>query len=90
MHSERPIPEWRKSSYSGAGDDDGGDNCLEALAAWHKSSYSDVGDDQGGDNCLEINDLSLTHIRIRDSKHPQGPILTLPSSSWATLLTALR
>ncbi|MFI1972764.1 DUF397 domain-containing protein [Streptomyces cinnamoneus] len=29
MHSEQHIPDWRKSSYSSAGDEDGSDNCLE-------------------------------------------------------------
>ncbi|GHG66058.1 DUF397 domain-containing protein [Streptomyces griseocarneus] len=60
------------------------------IPEWRKSSYSDVGDAQGGDNCLEVNDTASTHIRIRDSKHPAGPTLTLPSSSWAVFLTALR
>ncbi|MBB4891675.1 hypothetical protein FHS39_000675 [Streptomyces olivoverticillatus] len=29
MGSEHRISTWRKSSYSGAGDGQGGDNCLE-------------------------------------------------------------
>ncbi|MFF4156364.1 DUF397 domain-containing protein [Streptomyces sp. NPDC001678] len=29
MHTDRHILAWRKSSYSGAGDEHGGDNCLE-------------------------------------------------------------
>ncbi|MEV5238980.1 DUF397 domain-containing protein [Streptomyces cinnamoneus] len=67
MHSERHIPDWRKSSYSSAGDEDGSDNCLEANAP------------------------SPTRIHVRDSKrHPGGPVLTLPASSWAALLAALR
>ncbi|MEU7131942.1 DUF397 domain-containing protein [Streptomyces sp. NPDC046261] len=60
------------------------------ISEWRKSSYSSAGDDDGGDNCLEVNDLIPTHIRIRDSKNPHGPVLTLPSSSWAALLIALR
>ncbi|GHC75054.1 hypothetical protein GCM10010507_63080 [Streptomyces cinnamoneus] len=66
MRSERHIPDWRKSSYSSAGDED------------------------GSDNCLEVNDTSPAHIHVRDSKDPHGPVLTLPSSSWAALLHALR
>ncbi|MFI9236206.1 DUF397 domain-containing protein [Streptomyces sp. NPDC053079] len=57
---------------------------------WQKSSYSGHGDDQGGSSCLEVNDTTPAHIHVRDSKCPQGPVLTLPSSSWASFLTALR
>lgn len=89
MRSEIHIA-WRKSSYSGIGDENGGGNCLEALATWRKSSHSGFGDENGGGNCLEVNDTTPTRIRVRDSKHPQGPVLTLPSSSWASLLNSLR
>ncbi|MCA6093032.1 DUF397 domain-containing protein [Streptomyces sp. SCA3-4] len=66
MRSERHMPDWRKSSYSSAGDDD------------------------GSDNCLEVNATSPAHIRVRDSKDPHGPILTLPLSSWSSFVAALR
>lgn len=88
MRSEDHIS-WRKSSYSGAGDENGGSNCLEVLAAWRKSRYSDVGDEQGGDNCLEVNDTAPTHIQVRDSKR-QRHVLTVPSSSWTAFLRTLR
>lgn len=91
MSCEQHIsPGWRKSSYSGHGDDQGGSSCLEVLATWRKSTYSGAGDENGGGNCLEVNDTAPTHIHVRDSKHPQGPVLTLPSSSWAALLGTLR
>ncbi|QSY51433.1 MULTISPECIES: DUF397 domain-containing protein [Streptomyces] len=93
MRCEHHIsPEWRKSSYSGHGDDQGGSSCIEVLAAWRKSSYSSAGDDDGSDNCLEVNDAAPAHIHVRDSKrrNPSGPVLTVPSSSWAAFLRTLR
>ncbi|MEU1312828.1 DUF397 domain-containing protein [Streptomyces cinnamoneus] len=89
MRSEDCIS-WRKSSYSGAGDENGGSNCLEVLAAWRKSSYSGHGDDQGGSSCLEVNDTSPAHILVRDSKRVHGPVLTLSPSSWSSFVAALR
>lgn len=69
---------WFKSSYSGS---DGG-NCLEVAVAWRKSSYS--GSD-GGD-CVEVAACPCAdRIHVRDSKVPDGPILTLAPASWARL-----
>lgn len=45
---------WRKSSYSGSGDD-----CVEV--GWRKSSYS-----ASSDNCVEVGQ----NVGIRDSKAP--------------------
>lgn len=74
---------WRKSSYSG---DDGGD-CIEVAALggarWRKSSYSS---DTGGD-CIEVASLpSLT--AIRDSKDPEGPVLTFTPAAFTAFVTA--
>ncbi|MFI5552561.1 DUF397 domain-containing protein [Streptomyces sp. NPDC051738] len=68
---------WFKSSYSS---DEGG-NCLEVTYAWRKSSYSS---DEGGD-CVEV----ATHpsaVHVRDSKNPDGPILTVSTATWSTFL----
>jgi hypothetical protein len=54
--------------------------------SWFKSSYSSGGD---GD-CVEVA-LTPATIHIRDSKHRQGPRLTLsptPSTDFLTHLTA--
>ncbi|MFI9629492.1 DUF397 domain-containing protein [Streptomyces sp. NPDC052042] len=70
--------EWFKSSYSS---DEGG-ACLEVAYDWHKSSYS--GDEGGA--CVEV----ATHpaaIHIRDSKDPEGPILTIAPTTWAAFAT---
>ncbi|MFF8596065.1 DUF397 domain-containing protein [Streptomyces sp. NPDC015220] len=44
---------------------------------WQKSTYS--GD---ASNCVEISP-TLTTVRIRDSKTPEAPHLTVPSTAWA-------
>ncbi|ANZ16130.1 DUF397 domain-containing protein [Streptomyces noursei] len=69
---------WFKSSYSS---DEGG-NCLEAAYDWRKSSYSG---DEGG-NCLEVS-ASPTTIHVRDSKNPDGPVLTLGADAWGAFVT---
>ncbi|MFC5145804.1 DUF397 domain-containing protein [Streptomyces aureoversilis] len=75
--------EWIKSSYSGSG----AGNCLEwAPTAWAKSSYS--GD--GGDNCLEwARSGPPGIIPIRDSKTPDGPVLTFSPAAWAAFVSAV-
>ncbi|MDI3388183.1 DUF397 domain-containing protein [Streptomyces sp. B-S-A8] len=66
--------DWFKSSYSSS---EGGD-CLEVAYDWRKSSYSS---DEGGD-CVEVAPHP-TAIHIRDSKNPEGPILTVPPAAWS-------
>ncbi|MFF7970751.1 DUF397 domain-containing protein [Streptomyces sp. NPDC007905] len=48
---------------------------------WIKSSYSD----SGGGNCIEVAPCPHT-IHIRDSKNPDGPLLTVSSTAWADFL----
>jgi hypothetical protein len=72
--------EWFKSSYSG---EEGG-ACLEVAYDWRKSSYSGS---EGGE-CVEV----ATHpaaVHIRDSKNPDGPMLTLTPSTWAAFTATL-
>jgi hypothetical protein len=56
----RPL-RWRTSSFSS-----NGTNCVEV--SWQKSSFS-----SNGSSCVE---LSLELAAVRDSKNPDGPILT--------------
>lgn len=73
---------WRKSSYSS---NTGGD-CVEIAAArWRKSTHSS---DTGGD-CVEIADLDPA-IAIRDSKNPDGPVLTFGRRAFGVLLNQIR
>ncbi|MEU9760150.1 DUF397 domain-containing protein [Streptomyces sp. NPDC047987] len=70
--------EWFKSSYSG---DEGG-ACLEVAYDWRKSSYSG---DEGG-QCVEVA-AHPAAVHIRDSKNPEGPVLTLTPTTWAAFTT---
>lgn len=78
---ENHATQWRKSSYSG----DQGGSCVECAPlgqlAWRKSTHSS---DQGGD-CVEIAETAAT-IAIRDSKTPEGPILTLDPAVFTTFV----
>ncbi|MFG2629019.1 DUF397 domain-containing protein [Streptomyces sp. NPDC048473] len=65
---------WFKSSYSGS---DGGE-CLEVAYTWRKSTYS--GSEGGA--CVEIA-AHPAAIHVRDSKNPDGPILTVAPTTWA-------
>ncbi|MGW0733584.1 DUF397 domain-containing protein [Streptomyces sp. NPDC002851] len=72
------MKHWFKSSYSS---DEGG-ACVEVAYDWYKSSYSA---DEGG-SCVEV----ATHpsaIHIRDSKDPEGPILTVSPATWAAFVS---
>ncbi|MEU9557884.1 DUF397 domain-containing protein [Streptomyces fumanus] len=70
---------WRKSTYSS---DEGG-NCLEVAHTWCKSTYSS---NEGG-NCVEVA-AHPAAVHVRDSKNPDGPILTVSPAAWAGFLAA--
>ncbi|GCD46403.1 DUF397 domain-containing protein [Streptomyces paromomycinus] len=53
---------------------------------WRKSSYSNT----NGGECVEIAEDLPGIIPVRDSKTPHGPILTFPTASWTTFITALK
>ncbi|MEU5858723.1 DUF397 domain-containing protein [Nocardiopsis dassonvillei] len=73
---------FRKSSYSGAGE-----NCVEVAhipTDFRKSTHS--GRDQ---DCVEVADLPCG-AAIRDSKHPGAGHLLFPAAEWSGFLrTAL-
>ncbi|MFC9649368.1 MULTISPECIES: DUF397 domain-containing protein [unclassified Streptomyces] len=48
---------------------------------WRRSSYS-----TNGGNCVEIGDGIPHTVPIRDSKNPNGPILTPSPTSWTTFI----
>jgi hypothetical protein len=68
---------WFKSSYSGS---EGG-NCLEVAYDWRKSSYSS---NEGG-NCVEVA-AHPSAVHIRDSKNPDGPILSISPATWSSFI----
>ncbi|MBA9002520.1 DUF397 domain-containing protein [Thermomonospora cellulosilytica] len=51
---------------------------------WRKSSYSG-----GGPDCVELADLGRV-VGIRDSKDPEGPVLSVTRDGLAALLEAAR
>ena len=53
-------------------------------ATWRKSSYSNG----TGGNCVEVADLPNGRP-VRDSKHPEGPILVITREGWRTFVQAL-
>ncbi|NNN37420.1 DUF397 domain-containing protein [Streptomyces sp. S3(2020)] len=54
---------------------------MSTAPEWFKSSYST---EQGG-NCLEVATSPRT-IHIRDSKHTDGPNLTVTPDTWTSFL----
>lgn len=52
---------------------------------WKKSSYSQV-----NGHCVEISAQSLSSIRVRDSKNPQGEVLRFAPAEWSTFLGDVR
>ncbi|MFI8850895.1 DUF397 domain-containing protein [Streptomyces sp. NPDC053499] len=57
------------------------------VSTWLKSSYSG----QGGGNCLEVaTDYFGPALPVRDSKHPTGPALLIPSPAWRAFLDHLQ
>ncbi|MGH3830085.1 MAG: DUF397 domain-containing protein [Pseudonocardiaceae bacterium] len=53
---------------------------------WRKSSYSS---DQGG-VCLEVCDLNDGHRAVRDSKNPDGAVLTFTTTAWSAFTAGVR
>jgi hypothetical protein len=52
---------------------------------WRKSSYSG---DTGGE-CVEIAAVSPS-IAVRDSKNPEGPMLTFDAATWAEFTSVIK
>jgi hypothetical protein len=55
-------------------------------AQWRKSSYSGG----SGGNCVEVATNLPGLVAVRDSKHPNGPVLVLPPTTWRAFTTTLR
>ncbi|WP_433237501.1 DUF397 domain-containing protein [Actinomadura nitritigenes] len=71
---------WRKSSYSGSE----GQECVEAAPAWRKSSRS-----SGSGQCVEVA-AGERRVAVRDSKDPDGAVLAVAPSGWASLLADVK
>jgi hypothetical protein len=53
---------------------------------WRKSSYSG----NGGANCVEVASGRPGVVAVRDSKNPDGPVLTVSRDEWARFISHLR
>ncbi|MFD4875230.1 MULTISPECIES: DUF397 domain-containing protein [unclassified Streptomyces] len=75
---------WRKSSYSSTN----GGECVECApigtVAWRKSSFSGS---NGGD-CVEVA-TGAPCVAIRDSKNPDGAVLTVNRSRFEEFINSL-
>ena len=56
-----------------------------SAATWIKSSYSGA---NGGD-CLEVSPEFTSVVPVRDSKNPDGPVLFLTHTAWASFVASL-
>ncbi|MFE6691009.1 DUF397 domain-containing protein [Streptomyces sp. NPDC057743] len=57
---------------------------------WVKSSYSSG---EPGSNCVEWSPTSASVtgvVPVRDSKIPEGPVLSFPAASFSTFIAAVK
>ena len=55
-------------------------------AAWTKSSYSGP----TGGNCAEVAFLADGQVAMRNSRHPDGPVLVFTGAEWDAFLSGAR
>lgn len=56
-----------------------------ATQTWTKSSYS-----TGNGACVEVKSPVVAAMAVRDSKVPQGPVLTFPAEAWKSFVASIR
>jgi hypothetical protein len=61
------------------------DQDLEALT-WYKSSRSGA----NNDDCVEVANLPSGGRAVRDSKDPDGPILTFAPTGWRVFIHCVK
>ncbi|GAA3370529.1 DUF397 domain-containing protein [Streptomyces sannanensis] len=57
-----------------------------SAAHWRRSSHSNT----NGGECVEIAEDFPGVVPVRDSKHPEGPALIIPSTAWAPFIESLK
>src|SRR5579884_1689920 len=60
-------------------------NTDDGTAAWRKSSHSGA-----NGNCVEIAALDIDTTGVRNSRHPDGPILRYPNATVRRFVAAVR
>lgn len=55
---------------------------LGSTPGWMKSSRS-----TGNGACVEVKSPAVEAVVVRDSKDPQGPVLTFSPQAWASFVT---
>jgi len=55
-------------------------------AVWYKSTFSNG----SGGNCVETAKLPDGGRAVRDSKDPDGPVLTFTASEWAAFVAGVK
>jgi Domain of unknown function (DUF397) len=53
---------------------------------WRKSSYSG----NGGGNCVEVASNMPGVVAVRDSKNPDGPVLTVETAGWQEFIADVK
>ena len=73
------MTEWRKSSRSGSLE------CVEVALDWPDMSATST-----GPRCVRPAHQSRSMVHVRDSKDPDGPVLTFTTAEWAAFVAALK
>jgi hypothetical protein len=58
---------------------------MAAVTAWRKASYSSG----NGGNCVEVGQGSGA-VAVRDTKDPDGAMLSVPAGAWAGFTASLK
>jgi hypothetical protein len=53
---------------------------------WTKSSYSDP----NGGNCVQARHTHAGTVQVRDSKNPDGPVLTISAGHWQAFTATVK
>ncbi|MEU8036889.1 DUF397 domain-containing protein [Streptosporangium sp. NPDC049078] len=61
-------------------------NLTQSDLTWRKSSLRSA----EGQNCVEVAALPTGGQAVRDSKDPDGPVLTFASGEWSAFISGIR
>jgi hypothetical protein len=58
----------------------------QVVPHWRKASYSG----NGGGSCVEVASNLPRLVAVRDSKDPNGPVLTIESADWRDFVAEVK